>query len=339
MSSDVQTRFRRTLAGQQRSHPLFFPGIYDYKATFSSTPPHLFGQDREELVAALKAEIAQVQADMVICAYDIYNVEAEALGCSVIRTPGQFPSLAAPLLDSPSPSGLAPMKEPQHRVALYLAVTEVIHRSHGQQVQVFGAVSGPFSLAGRLYPQERLLMDCLDNPEGIHELMRYCTKTIRMIVTCYAERGIPVAVFDSLAGPPLVSPDIYEGLILPYHQSIFRRLIDWGIAIRPLIIGGDTSALLGLYPRSGANLLLLDYAIELNRLPVVLETPGACAWRINLSPQLVAEHTPQQIGHATRKILALAQQYGNVIVGTGILPLNTPLSHIQAVRDTIVTQG
>ena len=25
--------------------------------------------------------------------------------------------------------------------------------------------------------------------------------------------------------------------------------------------------------------------------------------------------------------------------GTGILPLNTPLSHIQAVRDTIVTQG
>jgi len=169
--------------------------------------------------------------------------------------------------------------------------------------------------------------------------MRYCSEVIRMIVMCYGRRGIPVVVFDSLAAPPLVSPDIYEHLILPYHQSIFQCLIDLGIVIRPLIIGGDSSAILGLCQQSGANLLLLDYTIAQERLPAILETPGPCAWRINLSPQVVAEHTSQEIARHTQRILALAQQYGNVVVGTGILPLNTPLQHIQVIRETIASTG
>jgi uroporphyrinogen-III decarboxylase len=339
MSSDIQTRLLRTLAGEQRSCPLFFPGIYDYKAAFSKTPAHLFGQDRADLIASLETEIAELQADMVICAYDIYNLEAEALGRRVIREAGQFPSIAGPMLDSLNPADLPRMSEPQQRMALFLEVTEVIHQRYGQQVQVFGAVSGPFSLAGKLYPRERLLMDCLDNADGVHGLMRYCTEIIRMIVKCYGQRGIPVVVFDSLASPPLVSPELYEHLILPYHQSIFQRMIDLGLVIRPLIIGGDTCAILDLCQASGANLLLLDYAIAQERLPALLERPGTCAWRINLSPQLVAEKTPQEIARETQRILALARQFGNVVVGTGILALNTPLDHIQAIRESICSSS
>jgi uroporphyrinogen decarboxylase len=335
MNSDIQTRLLKTLAHDQRNCPLFFPGIYDYKAAFSNTPPHLFGQDEADLVAAMESEIAHIQADMVICAYDIYNIEAEALGCHVIRKPGQFPSIARPILDSLCTDNLPHMSEPQKRIALFLRATEAIHRRYGQQLQVFGAVSGPFSLAGRLYPQDRLLMDCLCNAQGVHGLMRYCTELIRTIVSCYGRRGIPVVLFDSLAAPPLVSPDIYECLILPYHQSIFQCLIDLGVVVRPLIIGGDTLAILDLCQQSGANLLLLDYTIAQERLPALLGIPGPCAWRINLSPQLVAEHTPQEIACHTQGIMTLAQEFGNVVVGTGILAPNTPLDHIQAIRKTI----
>ena len=160
-----------------------------------------------------------------------------------------------------------------------------------------------------------------------------------MIVMCYGQRGIPVVLFDSLASPPLVSPELYEHLILPYHQSVFQMMIDLGIIIRPLIIGGDSSAILSLCQASGANLLLLDYTITQERLAATLQVPGPCAWRINLSPQLVAEETPQQIARDTQRILGLAQQYGNVVVGTGILASNTPLRHIQVIRDTITAKG
>lgn len=336
MINEIKKRFLQTLAGTQQSCPLFFPGIYDYKASFSRTPAHLFGQDGADLIAALEAEISAIQADMVICAYDIYNVEAEALGCQVVRRPGQFPTLAGPLLESLDAVHLPQMSAPQERVGLFLDVTEQIHRRYGQEIQIFGAVSGPFTLAGRLYPQEKLLMDCLVNAAGVHDLMQCCTEIIRTIVTCYGQRGIPVVVFDSLAAPPLVSPDMYQGLILPYHQSIFQCLLDLGVTMRPLIIGGDTVAILDLCRQSGANLLLLDFPIALERLPALLETPGPCAWRINLSPQLVAERTPQQIVQATQHILSLAKRYGNVVVGTGIVPLNTPLKHIRAIRDCIV---
>ena len=169
MNNDVQTRLLRTLAGDQQSCPLFFPGVYDYKAAFSETPAHLFGQDKADLIAAMESEIAEIQADMVVCAYDIYNLEAEAIGSHVIREPGRFPSIA----------------------------------------------------------QEHL--------------------------------------------------------------------------------------------------------------PALLGISGPCAWRINLSPQVVAEQTHQEIARDTQRILALAQQYGNVVVGTGILPLNTPLNHIQAIRESITS--
>lgn len=308
------------------------PGIYDYKAAFAQNPKHLFGQDMNEFVQANQQEIETIDADFVVCGYDIYNIEAEAIGCRVNRLPNCFPDVAEPLIHScQDVSRLPDVVEPLGRIALFLEAARILQERNRGKTIVMGAVSGPFSLAGKLYAQDRLLMDCLADTQGVEALMHYCTEIIEMIVTQYCRQHTPVVVFDSLAAPPLVSPDVYRQLVLPFHQRIFQTMVDMKMAVRPLIIGGDTRVLLDDYTNTGANLLLLDFTIPVSELPSILER-FCGAFRINLSPQTIAEGSLEDIEAATLELLKMVSSYPNVILGTGILPVHTPPINITHIK-------
>ncbi len=328
-------RLVQTIQGRNEGAPLFFPGIYDYRAVFSPRPVHRFGQDLDDFVAATQQEIDLIGSDCIVCGYDIYNVEAEAVGCEIERQPDRFPEVASPLMDTcRDMSRLPALTEAQGRIPLFMEATHILQQRNQSRTVVMGAVSGPFSLAGKLCPQERLLMDCLIDPQGVRALLQYCTELITVIVTQYGRQKTPVVVFDSLAAPPLLSPALYRKLVLPCHRQIFQTLIDLGLSVRPLIIGGDTRALLDDYTQTGANLLLLDFTIPTSELSTLLgKYPGA--FRVNLPPQTIADGTLSDIDARTQALAAAIQSHANVMLGTGILPVHTPPPNILQIKKTL----
>ena len=87
------------LQGRTVSPVLFLPAIYDYKARLAGIPPHLFGINSEDIVFAMERELKESCSEVLTSGYDIYNIEAEALGATLIRNERTgMPDIKEPIL-------------------------------------------------------------------------------------------------------------------------------------------------------------------------------------------------------------------------------------------------
>jgi uroporphyrinogen decarboxylase len=331
-------RLENLIHNRAIDRPPFFPALYDYKAALAKKPSHLFGTNADELIGALKREAADLSAEMLTVAYDIYNIEAEALGGKIRRDPGiVMPEMEAPILSAfDALERLQEIKAPAGRMDLFIKAAAALQQETGDTVPVRGGISGPFSMASKIYPREQLLMDTVMNPDGVRDLLAFCTRVIKVYARGFIDAGTGVVVFDSFIAPPMLSPAIYEELILPFHQDLFSFLKENNVIHRPLIAGGDISPLLPALTRTGANQLLLDYNIPVEKTRELMQEYNRMLFRVNLSPSLVADGRPEEITNETNRVLSELKDRKNLIMGTGILPQNTPEENILQVKETIV---
>ena len=334
---NAKDKFLKTIEGENHDIPIFNPAIYDYKVNFSNTSINVFGQSESELIEAIEKEIDLLQSEVVTCGYDIYNIEAEALGAKIVRENEDiFPEIMDPLIKNLNEiDNLPVLNELAGRMPLFINATKSLSEKYHDSVYVRGAVSGPFSLAGRLYSNDQLIVDCILNPQGVYQLLEYCTDSIITHLRGYIDEKQDVVIFDSLSSPPLISPEIYSDLILPFHQRIFKFLKDNGVQIRPLIMGGNTLPIMDNLTKTGANQYLLDYIIPLKDIKSVFDQYNF-AFRINLDPALVAQNNQNHIVDQMEQIFKFLGHRPNLIIGTGILLKNTPLENIRFIRDFIV---
>ena len=329
-------KFLNTIKNRNYDIPIFCPAIYDYKATFSNSPLSLFGQDESEFIDAVDKEIEVLNSEVVTCGYDIYNIEAEAIGSIVSRNKQNiFPEIIHPLInDLDEINKLPKLKKCGGRMPLFIRATKHLSKKYQNTVYIRGATSGPFSLAGKIYDKEKLIVDCILNPKAIYKLLEYCTEIILKYISGFLDEGEDVIIFDSLASPPLISNDIYNKMIFPFHQRIFDFMKKRGAQIRPLIIGGNTLPILDNLTKTGANQLLLDFVIPLKEILTVLERYDL-AFRININPFLVANDDHNLIAEKLKTIMNVLGHRPNLLIGTGILSVNTPIENIQLIRNLI----
>ncbi len=330
-------KFLNTVKNRNFDIPIFCPAIYDYKATLSKCPLHIFGQDESEFIDAVEKEITLLNSEVVTTGYDIYNIEAEAIGGTVIRNKQDvFPEIISPLINNLDDIYKLPLlREPGGRMPQFIRATRHLSKKYQNTVYIRGASSGPFSLAGRIYNKEKLIVDCIINPKGIYKLLEYCTDIIFKYISGFLDEGEDVVIFDSLASPPLISNDIYDNMIFPFHQRIFDFMKKKGVQIRPLIIGGNTLPILDKLTKTGANQLLLDFVFPLKEMQNALDQYDL-AFRINVNPAIVADKDQNLIAAKMEQIFRLLGHKPNLLIGTGILSKNTPIENIQFIRNFIL---
>ncbi len=317
---------------------LFLPAVYDFKASLAEIPAHLFGQTEREMQTALEREVDWIRADVLTVGYDIYNVEAEAVGCRLLRQDGHpMPLIETPWMDDPAEADRLPSVPStlQGRMPLFVETAAWAVSRFGNDLPVRGAVSGPFSMAATVCRRENLLQAVLEEPESVQRLLDRCTAWILRYAESFVAVGAGVVVFDSFASPPLISPRLYRDLILPYHQRIFRRLKERGVMHRPLILGGNTASILPYLLESEANQFLLDFSIPPAKRKELLQANSQSLFRVNLPPRPIAEGSPEEIGRMVQETCRDLADCRNYILGTGILPYATPLENIAAIRNVL----
>lgn len=331
-----RTRIENLLQGLPIDRPPFLPAIYDYKATLAGADLHLFGQSEAEMESALGLEVEDLNVEMLTSAYDIYNVEAEAVGGLVIRDPViGMPDIRNPVIQTLGEVRNLEVPECMSgRMDLFVRAAKSAELLYGRTIPVRGGLSGPFSMASKIFPREELLMETLMNPNGVSTLLRFCTNVIKVYLDGFLKLGLGAAIFDSFIAPPMLSPDLYTELVLPLHQELFEAQKSHGIALRTLIAGGNTLPLLPALSRCGANQLLLDYNIPLKQVDEVLTTYPEILFRVNLSPALFLT-SPEEIRNKVMHILSVVGERKNLILGTGILIPGTPKRNIQAARQSL----
>jgi uroporphyrinogen decarboxylase len=331
-------RIEGLLAGRPVDRVPFCPAVYEHKAALIGETPSRMSRDAALFEKAIVREIEVYQPDMVVVGCDVYNVEAEAAGCEVrFYDSNDVPSICGTII-SPGDgiSGLKlPDPEKDGRMPVNLEAGERIQKAFGRERIIRGALSAPFSLASELAGPEQLLLALMDRPEWVSELLAFSASVIKVYGKAFVERGLGVILFDSHASPPLVSPDLYNRIILPPTAGViryFRSEIE--VPLVPYIIGGDTGLLLASLLKTGTNNILCDFKADIDYFVNYLEDKPVLL-RANLDPYFLLTASLSQIKARVHEVLAVGRRQPRFMLGTGILPYDMPSEKIIAVRESL----
>jgi uroporphyrinogen decarboxylase len=337
----MNTRLEHALGCEPSDRVPFLPAIYEHKGWFVGETPSRVCRNARLLTTALLAEYERVQPDALTVGVDVYNVEAEAIGCRVIYYEGDDNSV--PAVD---PEGAVfqgsedvtslklPDPRKDGRMPLNLEVARDVVRVLGKEIPIRGAVSGPFSLAAHLAGAERLFLLTMTHPRLVRELLNFAAEVIKSYGRAFMEVGCGIVIFDSQASPELISPQMYRDFVLAPTRSIVEYFHHLGVPHVPLIMGGNTTKSIDAYLETGANNILCDVKADAR---VFLErcSKSRRAFRRNLDSSDFLQVTSEEVHGQALRYLEESNAYPGFILGTAIAPYGTPLSHFTAIREAI----
>jgi uroporphyrinogen decarboxylase len=140
-----------------------------------------------------------------------------------------------------------------------------------------------------------------------------------------------VVLFDSLASPDLLPPQAYAQHVQPVTARLIDAFQQAGCPRVPIIIGGDTTPILGALIATGADNLLCDFSADWSLWKEKCAAAGRSVRR-NLPASLVHTGPPEAIEAAARDAVCAAQGFPDFILGTAVVPYATPTEHLLAVR-------
>ncbi len=314
----------------------YCPAIYEHKAYLIGKTPSQVCRDPELLLAALLKEYEVYRPDFMTVGIDVYNVEAEALGCKVIYfdDSADVPGVAEPLISTPGELANLTVPDPETagRMPLYLEAAERLLELIGDQVIVRGAISGPLSMASELVGAENFIVMTLQEPEFVRRLMKFTAEVGVAFGKAFIARGIEPVIFDSRAMPPLCSPAVFKDLVAPtYAKHVTPQLKSAGARHIPLVIGGDTTPILEDLIATGATQLLCDFEGDRSAFMAAGQTHNI-PFRVNVDPRLLHLGPVEEIQTFTMDILSQCWDHPGFILGTGVAAYDCPPEHIKAVR-------
>ncbi|MHC4527118.1 MAG: uroporphyrinogen decarboxylase family protein [Planctomycetota bacterium] len=331
----AKQRVKSALNGQGTDRPLFCPAIYEHKAKLLGKSPSEASQSTKLLESAVLAEYETYQPDLLTIGIDVYNVEAEALGSTV-----HFPDAidAVPVIKDrlvASLNDLSDLKQvdPSRsaRMPVVVAAAEAVNKKLGNEVFIRGAVSAPYSMAVELVGIARLLLATIDEPDAVDRLLGVCSQVSTSYSRAFLQAGVEVCLFDSYAAPPLLSPEMSRRLILPHVKKLIADLKDSGAEFIEYVIGGQTEAIADSLFATGADILLSDFACDID---IFLERAKGSTRlvRRNISPILIERGPQDELETQANAVAQLAAQNQNVIIGTGAISYNTGVEQLLKVR-------
>jgi uroporphyrinogen decarboxylase len=276
---------------------------------------------------------------MLVVGIDVYNVEAEAMGCRVIyfENSNACPAIIDPLIASGSElAGIhVPDPESEGRMPLYLQVAEALHRELGTHMIVRGSVTGPFTLAATLLGAEKYAIATVEEPQLARDLLTLCSQATVRYGKAFLRRGVEPVIFDSRATPLLASPRVFREMVKPvYRDFIFPELQAAGGRFLPLIIGGDTTAIIGDLIETGATQLLCDPPSRLDGFLEICRNAGV-PFRANVDARLVNCGREEGSEHRATEILQHCGGYPGLILGCGIVGYDCPKDRVLAIKRAI----
>ncbi len=320
-----------------RKRLLWEPAVYEHKAALIGRAVGEVACSAELLREALLAEHEAYQADFLTVGVDVYNVEAEACGAELaIIGPKACPEIARPpldLADMPKQLDLPPVPQAGRFEVLLQAGLRVAERL-GDTCSVRVAASGPASIAAKLVGLEELITAIALGQEGACRILAFAAALAKEWARCLRGAGLDVIVFDSLAAPPVIIPPLYQEVIGPLHKEIMSLLEDSGQSDRPLIIGGDTTAILSHIAASGTTTVICDFPASAQAFAKALPAGAPLKVRRNVDPQ-VFSGTHAQLLQAARQLRSDLELFARPIAGTGILPYDSDPAKLRTFRDLI----
>ncbi|MBC8392205.1 MAG: hypothetical protein H8E17_06550 [Deltaproteobacteria bacterium] len=171
--------------------------------------------------------------------YDVYNIEAEILGCKLLWTDTNFPVVAPGGEILKEKGDLSKLKIPDFRTegrGPYCLEVNKLLLSIAPGILPFYFCISPFDIAFKIRGFKRLLKDIKKDPKFAHDLLEYCTEVaIEYTATLHDELtplgGAEPFMWGASCDIPLVGEKIFKEYCLPYAAKVIKKnpYASWGI--------------------------------------------------------------------------------------------------------------
>ena len=172
-------------------------------------------------VKAMLNYYERYQPDIMIAFNDLAK-EAEAVGCHVKYSDYVVPSIDEHVLqDDKGKLASLEIPDPNRDGRLPAFLEQCAALSAAKFPSALGAVLvGPWTIAMLMRNPEIMCLDTIDDPEFVHDLMRFATEYAKRFGEAVLKTRIGLSYTDPTASCSLVGPDTYREFIKPYHQEL-----------------------------------------------------------------------------------------------------------------------
>ena len=223
------------------------------------------------------------------------------------------------------------------RVQIWLETSRLVKKHFGDEKFVrSNCDQAPFSLASMLRSPAMWMMDILMEDPLADKMLDYCTDICTQFISLTAQTGVDmVSNGDSVAGPEMISPEMFERYALPSEQKVVARAHKFGLPYM-LHICGNTDIILDKMIRSGANSIELDYKTDINKI-LTQTQPKGIVFSGNIDPSaVIALGTPEMVEEKTVEILNLFKDNPYLIINAGCaIPAQTPSENIERLINVV----
>ncbi|NNN12765.1 MAG: uroporphyrinogen decarboxylase [Acidimicrobiaceae bacterium] len=277
-------------------------------------------------------EIPELAAEITLQPVKRYNVDAAVL-YSDIMVPLKGIGFPIEILSGKGPYIAEPIRTKEDLDRLRIEeldisyVLETIRILKGElSVPLLGFAGGPFTVASYLieggpsknFEATKALM--LGDPQFWHKLMQLLTDLSISFLKAQVEAGADaIQLFDSWAGS--LAPRHYQSHVLEYSKAVFDAIKPYRV---PTIhFGVGTASLIPLMAGSGADVLGLDWRVEIDQ--VVDATGGRLAIQGNLDPTACLLPFDEVKKEAEMVLKSASRAPGYIFnLGHGVLPSTDP---------------
>lgn len=200
------------------------------------------------------------------------------------------------------------------------------------EVPVMGWIEGAFAESCDLMRMEDLFVSLLDDPEPIVELLEKCTEEEILFAKAQIDAGADIIGLGD-AATSLIGPSLYERFALPYQQRIIDAIHEKGAKVK-LHICGNISSVTDLAYRSGADMIDLDYMVDMEKAAEII--PRNICICGNFNPvSVVLNGTPEQVKEEVRRCRRLSIVNNNCIAPGCEIPPDTRVENVLAIQEAI----
>jgi len=314
----------------------FAPSVYEHCAVLIGRRPWEVSRDAELLSAGQAEGFRRYGHAPVVVGVDIYNLEAEAYGATVVEPAGNgIPAIAEAVCeDVAALAALAPLDVSAGRIPMVIDVGRRLKRAL-PEADVRIPVSGPFSIAANLMGFEALLCSAMLDPEATRDALTSLAAGQERFCRTVREAGLDVAFFESAAAPPLLSPVQFRQVELPaLKRTIDRAGSALGHPV-PCVIGGDTAPILPAILETGTTYVVCPAETDQAAFLEIMRSHPEVMVRVNMSSQIVSAGSWEALRAEVDRILALTAGREKVCLGTGALPYETSPETVCRIRDYV----
>jgi len=198
--------------------------------------------------------------------------------------------------------------------------------------QIAFIYGSPFTFCANLCGADKFLEWAAVEPDSVHKVMRLMTDHLKQVADLFINEFGAERVLPRVASPTdgLISPRMYERLVLPYRKELHEYALGKGVRhIYDHICGEQNKNLphLASLPWGDPGILSFGHEVDLLHAAELFPNEIICG---NINPAIIVKGTAEEVYSACKENILKGKQIksGYIFMGGCDIPATVPPYHI-----------